>query len=68
MTPYNKALSLPSVMGAWTTDSVSGLANIGKEINRQAAMLGYLNAFGMYTVVSMVAIPLVLMLGRRRQV
>ena len=54
-------------MGAWTTDSVSGLANIGKEINRQAAMLGYLNAFGMYTVVSMVAIPLVLMLGRRRQ-
>jgi DHA2 family multidrug resistance protein len=67
VTPYNKALSLPSVMGAWTTDSVSGLANIGKEINRQAAMLGYLNAFGMYTVVSMLAIPLVLMLGRRRQ-
>ena len=67
VTPYNKALALPSAMGAWTTDSVAGLATIGKEINRQAAMLGYLNAFGMYTVVSMAAIPLVLMLGRRRR-
>ena len=31
------------------------------------AMLGYLNAFGMYTLVSMAAIPLVLMLGGRRR-
>jgi DHA2 family multidrug resistance protein len=67
VTPYNKALALPSVMGEWTTDSVVGLAAIAKEINRQAAMLGYLNAFGMYTIVSLAAIPLVLMLGGRRQ-
>ena len=67
VTPYNKALGLPSAMGGWTTDSVAGLATIGKEITRQAAMLGYLNAFGMYTVVSMAAIPLVLMLGRKRR-
>lgn len=67
VTPYNKTLALPSVMGEWTTDSLVGLAAISREINRQAAMLGYLNAFGMYTVVSLAAIPLVLMLGRRRQ-
>jgi len=67
VTPYNRALALPSVTGGWTTDSVAGLATIGKEITRQAAMLGYLNAFGMYTIVSMAAIPLVLMLGRRRR-
>jgi MFS transporter, DHA2 family, multidrug resistance protein len=67
VTPYNKTLGLPSVMGEWTTDSVTGLAAIGKEIARQAAMFGYLNAFGMYTVMSLVAIPLVLMLGKRRQ-
>jgi hypothetical protein len=29
-------------------------------------MLGYMNAFVMYTVASVVAIPLVLMLGGRR--
>ena len=67
VTPYNRALALPFVTGGWTTDSVAGLATIGKEITRQAAMLGYLNAFGMYTIVSMAAIPLVLMLGRRRR-
>jgi DHA2 family multidrug resistance protein len=67
VTPYNKSLALPSVMGEWTTDSVVGLAAIAKEISRQAAMLGYLNAFAMYTAVSLAAIPLVLMLGRRRQ-
>jgi MFS transporter, DHA2 family, multidrug resistance protein len=67
LTPYNKALGIPSVMGGWSTETPAGLATLGKEITRQAEMFGYLNAFGMYTVVSMVAIPLVLMLGRRRR-
>jgi DHA2 family multidrug resistance protein len=67
VSPYNKTLELPSVMGEWTTDSTVGLALIAKEIGRQAAMLGYMNAFGMYTAMSLLAIPLVLMLGRRRQ-
>jgi MFS transporter, DHA2 family, multidrug resistance protein len=67
LTPYNKTLAFPSVMGGWSTDSAAGLATLGKEINRQAEMFGYLNAFGMYTLVSMAAIPLVLMLGRRRR-
>ena len=68
VTPYNKTLALPSAMGEWTADSVAGLAGIAKEINRQALMLGYLNAFAMYTAVSLAAIPLVLMLGGRRNV
>ena len=67
VSPYNKPLALPSVMGEWTLDSASGIAQIAREINRQAAMLGYMNAFVLYTAVSMVAIPLVLMLGGRRQ-
>ena len=37
------------------------------EVNRQAAMIGYLNAFVMYTAVSFIAIPLVLLLGGRKQ-
>lgn len=67
VTPYNKSLSLPSVTGAWTIDTGSGIAVLAKEINRQAAMIGYLNAFVMYTVVSMIAIPLVLLLGGRKR-
>jgi DHA2 family multidrug resistance protein len=68
VTPYNRTLATPSAMGEWTADSVAGLAGIAKEINRQALMLGYLNAFAMYTAVSLAAIPLVLMLGGRRKV
>ena len=64
--PYNKALALPWVTGGWDFDTVQGLARLAKEINRQAAMLGYINAFGFYTLCSALAVPLVLLIGRRR--
>jgi DHA2 family multidrug resistance protein len=66
ISPYNKTLSLPWVMGGWAVDSVPGLAKLANEINRQAAMIGYVNAFGLYTATSIAAI-LVVMLARRRQ-
>ena len=66
VTPYNKTLSLPTVMGSWTTETLSGLAGLAKEINRQASLIGYLNAFFMYTAVSAIAIPLVFMVRRPR--
>jgi MFS transporter, DHA2 family, multidrug resistance protein len=65
--PYNAALSLPWSTGAWNFDSVAGLAKVGKEISRQAAMLGYLNAFTMYTAASAVAVLLVLNVRRRER-
>jgi DHA2 family multidrug resistance protein len=67
VSPFNKVLSFPSVMGTWTTDSLTGLANIAREINRQAALIGYSNAFWMYTAVSVLAIPLVFMVGQPRK-
>lgn len=65
ITPYNKHLIEPSTMGAWTTETVSGMTAIAKEITRQSALIGYMNAFVLYTVASAIAIPLVLMLGGR---
>jgi len=53
-------------MGTWTVDSLSGLAVLAKEIDRQATLIGYLNAFWMYTTVSAIAIPLVFMVRRPR--
>ena len=66
VTPYNRTLQLPTVMGSWTIDSLSGLAGLSREINKQAALIGYLNAFWMYTAVSAMAIPLVFMVRRPR--
>jgi DHA2 family multidrug resistance protein len=53
-------------MGGWSTDSLAGLARLSKEINRQAAMIGYLDAFAMYTAASGIAMLLVLLVRRRR--
>src|SRR5262245_38125687 len=63
--PFNRALALPWVTGAWDTETVGGLARLSKEIARQAAMLGYINAFGLYTLCSALAIPLILFVGGR---
>jgi DHA2 family multidrug resistance protein len=63
--PYNRILSMPWVAGGWDTETVTGLAKLSKEIGRQAAMVGYINAFGIYTLASALAIPLILLIGRR---
>ena len=66
ITPYNHALTMPSVAGGWTFDTVPGLAKVANEIARQSAMIGYLNAFMMYTATSALAVVLALLVRRRR--
>jgi hypothetical protein len=60
---YNKAWQLPWVTGAWTFDTLSGFAQLSKEITRQATMIGFTNAFVLYTVLSALAIPLCLLIS-----
>ena len=68
ITPYNRSLSTPGLTGAWNFETVPGLARVAKEIMRQSVMIGYLNAFTMYTVTSALAVVFVLMVRRRRRV
>jgi DHA2 family multidrug resistance protein len=59
---------MPWVMGEWNTETLPGLARLAKEINRQAAMIGYLDAFALYTAASAAAVVLVMLVsGRRRR-
>ena len=67
LSPYSRALSMPWVMGAWSVDTVTGLASLSKEINRQAAMIGYINAFSLYTVTAAGAILIVWLAPRRKR-
>jgi DHA2 family multidrug resistance protein len=67
ISPFNDRLALPWVMGGWSIDTLSGLARLSKEIGRQAAMIGYLDAFAMYTAASAGAMLLVLLVSRRRR-
>jgi hypothetical protein len=66
ITPYNRSLTTPGLAGAWSFDTVPGLAKVAKEIACQSMMIGYLNAFTMYTVTSGLAVVFVLMVRRRR--
>jgi DHA2 family multidrug resistance protein len=60
--PFNKILTLPGVVGRWDVETVAGLARVGSEINRQSAMIGYLNAFGMFTAACACTLPLILLM------
>jgi DHA2 family multidrug resistance protein len=61
ITPFSYVLQFPHLMGRWTVDTVPGLAALAREINRQALMVGYTNAFLLYAIVSFAAIPFMLM-------
>ncbi|MGI9382760.1 MAG: hypothetical protein ACR2PO_06365, partial [Methyloligellaceae bacterium] len=66
VTPFNEILSLPWARGLWSIDTVADLARLSKEITRQSAMIGYLNAFGLYTAFSAASIPLILLVTRKK--
>lgn len=65
VSPYNEALLYPWTMGAFTTESARGLATLGREVQRQAAMIGYIDAFYFYAVTAAAALPLILLVRWR---
>jgi DHA2 family multidrug resistance protein len=64
VTPYNRSLALPWVTGLWEVGTAPSLQRLSREITRQSAMIAYINAFGVFTVVSAAVIPTVLLLRR----
>ena len=66
VTIYNKSLTWPAVVGAWDFVTLPGLARLSKEVSRQSAMIAYLNTFGLFTLVSAVAVPISLLIARRK--
>lgn len=66
VSPFNRSLSMPWVVGSWSVETLPDLAKLAREVNRQAAMIGYLNAFTLYMLASLAAIPFAWLLGRKR--
>jgi DHA2 family multidrug resistance protein len=58
ISPYNKALSYPGLPSAWSIDAASGLLRLSNEIQHQAAMIGYLNAFYLMAATAAAGVPL----------
>lgn len=55
----NETMRNPGLMGGWTWDTTKGLAALSVEIQRQASMGGYLNAFALFALAAASALPLV---------
>ncbi|MBM3649533.1 MAG: DHA2 family efflux MFS transporter permease subunit [Alphaproteobacteria bacterium] len=64
ITPYNKSLVVPGLPPQWSLDGVSSLLSLSNELLRQAAMIGYLNAFWLMAFVAAVAAPLAIFMQR----
>ena len=61
ISPYNRVTALPSTMGAWSIDTATGLAKLSNEIARQSIMIGYTNAWLLYTAAAVGVLPLCLL-------
>ncbi|MEZ5930642.1 MAG: DHA2 family efflux MFS transporter permease subunit [Alphaproteobacteria bacterium] len=66
VSPLNEALRLPEIAGSFSLDSAGSLARIAGEITRQAQLIGYLNAFLLYTAAAIVTIPFLFFVVVRR--
>jgi DHA2 family multidrug resistance protein len=64
VTPYSEARLFPGLPGSWSLDSLTGLSRLSGEIQRQAAMIGYVNAFTLMTLTAAMAIPLAFLMKR----
>jgi len=64
VSPYNERLAYSGLMGLWSAETVQGLLALSREIGRQATMIGYLNAFHLYTVACVAVLPFVLVMRR----
>jgi len=66
VTPYSPSLSMPWVSGAWNLEDLRGLAGLSREMARQAAMIGYLDAFVFFIATSLAVLPLVFLIRVKR--
>jgi DHA2 family multidrug resistance protein len=64
ITPYRKEFGLPGLPEFWNTETATGLMRLSNEIHRQAAMIGYVNAFYMMAFTALAALPLACLLRR----
>jgi DHA2 family multidrug resistance protein len=66
VSPYSEALSLPWVAGGWSAADPQGLAALGREVARQASMIGYIDAFLFFIATALAVLPLILLVRWNR--
>ena len=57
--PFNESLDFKNLMGFWNSETLAGLSKLSDEIERQASMVGYINAFYLLAITGCIALPLI---------
>jgi DHA2 family multidrug resistance protein len=57
-------LAVPALPPAFSVDTATGLAFVNAEVNRQAAMIGYINDFRLMLILTLLAMPLLLLIRK----
>jgi DHA2 family multidrug resistance protein len=55
---------LPNFPSSWDLENASGLFRLAGEIQRQAAMIGYVNAFYLMAATAALSVPLAFFMQR----
>jgi MFS transporter, DHA2 family, multidrug resistance protein len=67
VTPYAPALHFPEIAKYWSLHSAAGLASLDAEVTRQASMIAYIDDFKLMMIVTLLAVPLVMLLRKPRR-
>src|SRR5688572_14491235 len=61
---YRPIFSDPSFPAIWNPEAADGLMRLSREVQRQATMIGYINAFYLMTAAAAVSVPLAVCLRK----
>ncbi len=67
LTPFSPGLHLPMVQRMWNLHTTAGLAALNQEVTRQSAMIAYIDNYKFMMLITLAAIPLLLLLRRGRR-
>jgi DHA2 family multidrug resistance protein len=57
ISPFNKILVYPGSVGLWNLESQGCLLALAGELQRKAAMIGYINAFYLFSITAALCVP-----------
>jgi DHA2 family multidrug resistance protein len=66
VTPYSEALRWSDIARTWDLGSLAGLARLEREVELQAAMMGYVADFKWLAAAALLALPLIFLIRRSR--
>jgi DHA2 family multidrug resistance protein len=62
VTPFNRALQTGAASRFWNPESIHGASILNEEITRQANIIGYVDDFKLMLILSVMALPLILLI------